>query len=107
MSDSLKKAFNEKMHVGASKHFDMDFKRKLEQSQSNKSWLNRWYTFGAAGAVTLTVFLFVMKGHYPISFNNSQYMNSVIELEQEADDSATDDFNQSTIDLTGEPSDEI
>jgi hypothetical protein len=107
MSDSLKKIFNEKMHVGTSKHFDMDFKRKLEHSLSNKSLFNRWYAFGAVGAVTLMLFLFMMKGNFNVSFKNSHYMNSVIELEREADDSATDDFTENMIDLTSEPTDEI
>lgn len=109
MSDNLKKVFNEKMHVDVTKHFDMDFKRKLEQTKkSNKIWTTRLYTFGAAGSIGLMLFLFVFKQHFNISFKNSAYAASIIKMDQESDDLMSEDtVSDSDSDLTSLPTDEI
>lgn len=109
MSNNLKKAFNEKMHVGPTKHFDMDFKRKLEQTKkSNKIWTTRWYTFGAAGSIALMLFLFVFKQHFNLAYRNSQYATSIIKMDQESDDLMSEGIEaESDLDLTSLPTDEI
>lgn len=109
MSDNLKKAFNEKMHVDTTKHFDMDFKRKLEQTKkSNKIWTTRWYTFGAAGSIALMLFLFVFKQHFNFSYKNSAYATNIIKMDQETDDLMSEETDSdSDSDLTSLPTDEI
>lgn len=104
---NLKNSFNEKMAISPSKHFEADFIKKLENEKSNKKFAVKWWGWGSAGALTLVVFLFFFQQSHDLSYPHQQYMMSVIEMDEDADEIAADDNVAETIDLTGLESDEI
>ncbi len=104
---NLKKSFNEKMHVAPTKHFDMDFKRKLNQSNSDKKFTIKWFSWAGGAAVTLFVFLFVLKQQTSLSYPHQHYVDTIIQVESYEDESLEDESIDETIDLTSSRLDEI
>ena len=104
---NLKKSFNEKMQVAPTKHFDMDFKRKLNQSYSEKKFTIKWFSWAGGATVTLFVFLFVLQQKTSLSYPHQHFVDTLIQVESLEDESLDDNFVDETIDLTSAQLDEI